>query len=556
MRPIFVSYRREDAEGEAGRLFDDLVGRFGENSVFLDVAAIEIGRDFRKAIDDSVSTCGVLLAIIGKGWIDAKNEAGERRLDDPTDFVRLETASALKRDIPVIPVLVHGAKMPRAEQLPEDLKELAYRNGVELTHARWRSDLDLLVNALKPYADPKPVTPAPPVTPPRKLEEEERSPGQWWNSRRLILASVVAVLVIGAIFYRLRPTQRTVPDLSGSSLSDATLKLQYAGLGVGSKTYQPDPDRSPDTVLRQAPLANARVDSGTAVDLVLAQRISQVEVPALTGRSLVDAATTLRDSHLAVGKISWQPNSSVAQDTVLAESPAAGKKVDPGTAIELVAAQQAPAQSPAPPAQVEVPPLRGRSLVDAATMLRDLHLAVGKIGRQPNSSVAQDTVLSEFPAAGTKVSPETAIDLEVAQMQAPIQGPALPPKGLGEKVKVPNFAGTWELFAITENGVSQAVNAKSKPLVVTQNGTMVHIFGRELQITPAGTVGYQTFAAHDDKSGHEVATAAEADLVDTLTCRIDGSNLVYETVFEYRHQYFNHPPGREVRVMTYRRVGP
>jgi len=100
---IFISYRRDDSEGEAGRLFADLAKQFGESSVFMDVVAIEVGRDFRKAIDESVATCGVLLALIGKNWLNATNEAGERRLDDPSDFVRLETASALKRDIPVVP---------------------------------------------------------------------------------------------------------------------------------------------------------------------------------------------------------------------------------------------------------------------------------------------------------------------------------------------------------------------------------------------------------------------------------------------------------------------
>src|SRR5208337_2922652 len=89
-RAIFISYRRDDSEGEAGRLFDDLVREFGEKSAFMDVAAIEPGRDFRKVIDDSVATCGVLLAIIGKQWTEAKNQAGQRRLDDPSDFVRLE----------------------------------------------------------------------------------------------------------------------------------------------------------------------------------------------------------------------------------------------------------------------------------------------------------------------------------------------------------------------------------------------------------------------------------------------------------------------------------
>jgi hypothetical protein len=153
MRAIFISYRREDAEGQAGRLFDDLSRRFGEHSVFMDVAGIEPGRDFRRVIDEHVGSCGVLLAVIGKSWIDAKDDSGRRRLEDPMDFVRLETASALKRDIPVVPVLVHGARMPRAEQLPEDMSELAYRNGVEVTHARWDSDVQLLIKSLSPHVE-------------------------------------------------------------------------------------------------------------------------------------------------------------------------------------------------------------------------------------------------------------------------------------------------------------------------------------------------------------------------------------------------------------------
>src|SRR3954454_14884094 len=106
MGSIFLSYRREDAEGQAGRLYDDLVAVFGSDSVFMDVSAIQPGRDFRKAIDQSLSSCGVFLSLIGKSWVAAKDASAERRLDDPADFVRIETATALKRDIPVIPVLV------------------------------------------------------------------------------------------------------------------------------------------------------------------------------------------------------------------------------------------------------------------------------------------------------------------------------------------------------------------------------------------------------------------------------------------------------------------
>jgi hypothetical protein len=130
-----------------------LVSQFSDDSVFMDVAAIEPGRDFRKAIDQSVANCNVLLAIIGLEWLGAKDVAGGRRLDDPNDFVRIELASALRRDIPVIPVLVRGAKMPHVKQLPDDLKELAFRNAVELTHPRWKSDVQVLMRALRPFMD-------------------------------------------------------------------------------------------------------------------------------------------------------------------------------------------------------------------------------------------------------------------------------------------------------------------------------------------------------------------------------------------------------------------
>lgn len=191
MCAIFISYRRDDAEGQAGRLFDDLTQHFGDDAVFMDVAAIEPGRDFRRVIDEHVASCGVLLAIIGKIWLTAKDESGVRRLNDPMDLVRLETASALKRDIPVVPVLVHGARMPRAEDLPEDLKELAFRNGLELTHARWDSDVQVLVKALRPYVQAKqePARPRPPSAP------SEPGPTRTGSSL-MIIAALVGVLVL------------------------------------------------------------------------------------------------------------------------------------------------------------------------------------------------------------------------------------------------------------------------------------------------------------------------------------------------------------------------
>ena len=208
MRGIFISYRREDAEGQAGRLFDDLANEFGNAAVFMDVAGIEPGRDFRRAIDENVANCGVLLAIIGKNWLNIRDAEGQRRIDDPMDFVRLETAAALKRDIPVIPVLVQGANMPRTAHLPPDLVDIAFRNGVELTHARWDSDVQILFKALRPHvqlAGAAGLNATPPVT----IGEAVRAAGtsQPLNSKTIgvIAATLVAVaLVIGGYAWHSR----------------------------------------------------------------------------------------------------------------------------------------------------------------------------------------------------------------------------------------------------------------------------------------------------------------------------------------------------------------
>jgi hypothetical protein len=222
-RAIFISYRRDDTEGEAGRLFDDLTRSFGENSAFMDVDGINPGMDFRTAIDDNVSSCGVLLAMIGPTWSTIKNNSGERRLDDANDFVRLEIASALARNIAVIPVLVHDAKMPHPSDLPENLKDLAYRNSVEITHARWNSDVQLLIAALAKYVAPSATTDTQPVHAtvsvqlPPPTAPAEAAPRSRSSSLPLILGVVAAIIVaLGIVLYLfLKPT--SAPDgLSGT----------------------------------------------------------------------------------------------------------------------------------------------------------------------------------------------------------------------------------------------------------------------------------------------------------------------------------------------------
>jgi tetratricopeptide (TPR) repeat protein len=145
---IFISYRRDDSSASAGRLYDRLLVRLPNNHIFIDVD-LEPGIDFVEAIESSVSSCDVLIAVIGKRWLTSSDEEGKRRLGNSDDFVRLEIATALKRNIRVIPVLVDGALMPRSSELPDDLKLLARRNALEVSHNRFNADSGRLVTAIK-----------------------------------------------------------------------------------------------------------------------------------------------------------------------------------------------------------------------------------------------------------------------------------------------------------------------------------------------------------------------------------------------------------------------
>jgi hypothetical protein len=145
---IFITYRRADAAFAAGWLYDRLAARFGAGRVFKDVDSLDPGDDFAEVITAAVGSCAVLLAVIGGHWLAAADSDGRRRLDDPSDFVRLEIETALARGIRVIPVLVEPASALRPDQLPASLAGLARRQAVELSHARFSSDIGRLLAVL------------------------------------------------------------------------------------------------------------------------------------------------------------------------------------------------------------------------------------------------------------------------------------------------------------------------------------------------------------------------------------------------------------------------
>ena len=179
---LFVSYRRDDAAAYAGRLYDALAARFGAGNVFMDVDAIGLGSDYRESIDGALESCDAAIALIGRGWLGAVDEDGRRRLDDPSDVLRLELERALATDLVVIPARVGGAELPDAEELPATVAPLVRRQGIELRDSTWRDDVAGLVRRLEAIH-------APP--------EAERATGR--RATWAVLGAVAIVLVVAAV---------------------------------------------------------------------------------------------------------------------------------------------------------------------------------------------------------------------------------------------------------------------------------------------------------------------------------------------------------------------
>jgi TIR domain len=170
---VFLSYRRGDAGGYAGRLADGLRQHLGAKSVFQDVTAIAPGQDYTAAIDRALDNCDAVLVVIGPGWLTAVTDQGTPRLSEPHDYVRLELARALDRNIRVIPVLVGGAVLPAATDLPGDLQRLTQRQAVVLHDETWHQDVEGLVRSMR----------GEPAVPTRR-------------SRRWLVAAAVAVMLV------------------------------------------------------------------------------------------------------------------------------------------------------------------------------------------------------------------------------------------------------------------------------------------------------------------------------------------------------------------------
>ena len=269
---VFISYRREDSAPYAGRLYDRLVARFGEDQVFIDIDQIDPGEDFAEVINRKVGTCDIAIIAIGPHWLTATDASGKRRLDNEEDFVRMEIVAALQRKIRVIPVLVGGAQMPQKEDLPQALAPLSRRNAVELREIHFHADVNPLIEAIEncfTVAEKKTelsATPIPPAkgstmpvtstqTTPTTLPVSSTSsmPAlkqlEVWASQRLLLVTVIVLLLLAlagflmwpAIANLKRPSRPAGPTLTAQG-DPTTRRMGQIEEGIRLRGYNLNPN--------------------------------------------------------------------------------------------------------------------------------------------------------------------------------------------------------------------------------------------------------------------------------------------------------------------------
>lgn len=229
---IFISYRRDDSLNAANGINDGLSSRLPTASIFMDLDSIPAGTDFIEQIERFLESCDTVLVLIGPQWLGATDAAGRRRLDDPSDYVRAEVASALASTARVFPVILDGAQMPSARDLPEDLAPLARINAFELAQRRWRGDMDHLASLI------------------HDADTAGRGPRSHGRGRTLGLAALaVLVLALGGIAaVSLTRDDASEPSESVSAGSSATLATSsVAGTATRTETKTQQAPAEPPT---------------------------------------------------------------------------------------------------------------------------------------------------------------------------------------------------------------------------------------------------------------------------------------------------------------------
>jgi TIR domain len=288
---VFICYRREDSAGFAGRIYDRLIASLGRESVFIDVDGIPAGRDFVEVLSERVGRCDALIALIGQDWLASKDKENRRRLDDPGDFVRIEIEAALDRNVRVIPVLVDGAAMPSADDLPQQIKKLARRQGIEISHSRFDSDAERLTEALAQIDPPALASSSRRAAAARTLATPKRSAVARWAIP--VVGLVIAAAGAAIVYEPRRPREHearqeeTAPRAGVKSTSDVLKTLPIPDtMNASNVSAQPSQSKgaAAPQPLDNAPNAAARngaADEPSTASLApdVATKISKGDAP-------------------------------------------------------------------------------------------------------------------------------------------------------------------------------------------------------------------------------------------------------------------------------------
>jgi hypothetical protein len=475
MHGIFISYRREDAAGYAGRLYDRLAAHFGDERVFMDVEGIEPGADFFEAIERAVGSCEALIVMIGNEWL-ATDSAGHRRLDDPADFVRLETATALARGIRVVPVLVDGAVMPRADQLPKELAPLTRRQAVELSHKQWDATTAELIRTLEKILKQDKVHAAkPPTAEPKPQAEPERSePQSPIGERRFdrrYYWGIGAVLVLGAastLLYVTQPWREdtkpspplTVLRVTPARVEFAEQPLQVAGPasvvtlanGGGAplrlRSVKIEGPNAAEFTLDEGQCGERKLDPGescsikvTFIPRALGIRVATLAI-ATEGTSTAAAVSVQGRGAESVAAVATPPPDKPKPQPAAQPTPPPERKPEIATAPPKIRASPPPAQL------ITVPNLVGKSRRDAVAELEKAGLEVRVIEDKADSSAsgAVGSVVSQLPRGGEPLKAGGRVTLRVAAAPAaatPAPAPAVPAPAAVLATAFPRVGDTW-----------------------------------------------------------------------------------------------------------------
>ena len=309
MAGIFISYRRDDSRHAAGRLGDDLALSFGAQRIFRDVESIDPGIDFEVALDQALKNCAVMLVVIGPRWLDITDAAGRRRLDQEGDWIRIEVSRALQRQVRVIPVLLEDSPLPDATALPEAMRPLVRRQALPLSDARWRGDLQRLVETLQRIpglerpAPPPPPAPAPapaPAPTPAPTPAPATSKKALWTG---VALGAGGLIVVASMMAENPQTQTTVDS--------ETLRLQPA---LQPPAAQPSPTQAPAPIVAPAPApvpvagpqgVYQAVDS-PEVRIMLQQQAGQVSMQAQSNGHLIGQGVGTFDGQRVVMRVQFE----------------------------------------------------------------------------------------------------------------------------------------------------------------------------------------------------------------------------------------------------------